>query len=594
MLLNGSVFPAAKAEGGKQKAEGGRQKAGCRLHVPLSAFCLPLSAFVLLCLVLTTAAETPGRRPGPRPALWVDNDTLSIPEPARKFETLHYDFFYATFGQAPRSFVARSGGPQPAWNVNAWDEVPDSSWYTNRHHLRPMTAEQIARGANQHAGPDLSGRLVVLEGKTAGTSLGFGRTRDAAKNLYYIKFDSVEYPELTTSSEVICDRFFHALGFNVPQEWIIYVRPDQIDVDPEAMIWDKSGRERRMTRADVEEVLKGSARAPDGRCRAVASLRVPGNKGGFHFHGTRRDDPNDLIPHQHRRELRGLRLLSAWLNHYDIRPGNTMDVYVEEDGRKFLRHYLLDFGSTLGSASYFPKTARMGYSYVWDTREMGKPFLTLGIYQPNWREHPAGVKFPSVGRFESEMFSPPLWKPVLPLVAFDYMDNADAFWAARLVMSFTEEQIRAAVRQGQLSDRQAEDFIVRTLVERQRKIGMYGFSVTSPLNAFRIMKTGGEQVLAFDDLAQKHGFTDPAGTCYAHTFARLGEKSYLGRPRSFRGHSIPLGELMKWAEPVDDPKAVFTVAIVARRAEPGFAERWVKVYLGRESGEFKLLGWERD
>jgi len=589
MLSRRSAFLPAKAEGGRQKA--------AKSPKPLlSAFRLLLSAFCLLLSALSVAAEAPGGEAGPRPALWVDNDTASIPEPARKFDTLHYDFFYATFGQAPRSFVGRLGAKQPAWNVNAWEEVPDSTWYTNRHHLHPMTAEQVARGANQHSGPDLSGRLAVLEGKTAGTSLGFGRTRDSAGNVYFIKFDSAEYPELTTASEVIAARFFHALGFHVPQEWIIYVRPEQIEIDPKATIWDKNGRQRQMTRADVEEVLKGSARAPDGRYRAVASLLLPGRvKGGFRFHGTSRDDPNDLIPHQNRRELRGLRLLSAWLNHYDIRPGNTMDTYVEQDGRKFLRHYLLDFGSALGSASFFPKTARMGFSYVWDTREMGKPFLTLGIYQPRWREHPAGVKFPSVGRFESEMFTPHLWKPVLPLVAFDYMDNADAFWAAKLVMSFTEEQVRAAVREGQLSDRQAEEYLVRTLLERQRKVGWYGFSVSRPLDGFRLGKTvGGEQVLLFDDLALKHGFAAPAGTYYVHTFSRLGEAGYLGRPRSFRGNSIPLDELMKWAGPAADAKAVFTLAIAARRAEPEFEERWVKVYLGREAGGFRLMGWERD
>ena len=33
-----------------------------------------------------------------------------------------------------------------AGNVNALDEVPDSSWFTNRLGRRPMTTEEIARG----------------------------------------------------------------------------------------------------------------------------------------------------------------------------------------------------------------------------------------------------------------------------------------------------------------------------------------------------------------------------------------------------------------------------------------------------------------
>lgn len=537
-----------------------------------------LRLLLLIIFAVALAAENPGRRTGPRPALWLDNDMAPIPEPARRMDTLNYDFFYATFGQAPRSFVGRLGEYQPAWNLNAWDEVPDSSWYTNRNHRRRMTPEEVARGANLGAGPDLSGALMVLEGKTAGTSLGFGRTRDAAGKVYYIKFDSAEYPELTTSSEIISARLFHALGFTVPQEWIIYVRPDQIHVDDRALIWDKSGRQRKMTRDDVENVLAGSARAPDGRYRAIASLALPGaNKGGFLFHGTRRDDPNDLIPHQHRRELRALRLLAAWLNHYDIRPGNTIDLYVEENGRKFLRHYLQDFGSTLGSASYFPKVPRMGFSYVWDTKEASRPFLTFGVYQPYWREHPAPVRFPSVGRLESEMFTPMAWKAALPLVAFDYLDDADAFWAAKLVMALSDEQIRAAVHEGQLSDPQAEEFLFRTLMERRKKVVEYGLAATSALDHFRISESAGKQYLEFDDLAGTGGY-------YVYALHAAGERARPGEAHSFRGRRIPLDRI----------PGPIVLSICARSENQDTVDQWAHVYLEPDGSGVRVRGWERD
>lgn len=425
---------------------------------------------VVLAAYLAPAENSPAKS---RPALWKDDDMASIPEPAVYKDALYYDFFNNTFGQPAQRLVGKLGKRQPAWNVNAWDEAPDSSWYTNRNHRHPMTPEEVHRGANRGPDPDLSGPLMVRN-KTAGTSPGFGATRDARGNTYFLKLDSAEYPELSTGAEVVSSRLFHAMGFNVPEEWIIYVRSDQIQVDPEAKIWDRTGRRRKMTQADVEETLKGVARMPDGRYRAVASLLLPGRpKGGFRFYGTREDDPNDLIPHQHRRELRGLRLLCAWLNHYDIRVGNTMDTYVKEDRREFLRHYLLDFGSTLGAASYFPKAPRMGFSYVLDIEEMAGPAFSLGLYQPRWRERPAPVVHPSVGRFDGEMFSPADWKPVFPIVSFSYMDAADARWAARIVTSFTEEQLRAAVRAGQFSDPRVEEMLVRTLVERQRKIAGY-------------------------------------------------------------------------------------------------------------------------
>lgn len=91
-----------------------------------------------------------------------------------------------------------------------------------------------------------------------------------------------------------------------------------------------------------------------GTYRAVASkFRGGVPKGPFSYHGVRDDDPNDIIPHEHRRDLRGLRVFGAWLHHNDIRRINSLDMYITENGRRFLRHYLIDFGATLGSASLF-------------------------------------------------------------------------------------------------------------------------------------------------------------------------------------------------------------------------------------------------
>ena len=82
--------------------------------------------------------------------------------------------------------------------------------------------------------------------------------------------------------------------------------------------------------------------------------------GRFEYHGTRADDPNDIYSHEHRRELRGGRVFAAWLNHDDSRAVNTMVVRHRENGRAYLKYYMVDFGSLLGSGTRFPNAIQSG------------------------------------------------------------------------------------------------------------------------------------------------------------------------------------------------------------------------------------------
>ena len=57
---------------------------------------------------------------------------------------------------------------------------------------------------------------------------------------------------------------------------------------------------------------------------------------------------------------------------------------------------------------------------------------------------------PSVGRFESETFDPEEWTPLYELAPFANRLPDDTFWAARQVMAFTDEDIRAIVEIGEI------------------------------------------------------------------------------------------------------------------------------------------------
>src|SRR5262245_5514247 len=120
-----------------------------------------------------------------------------------------------------------------------------------------------------------------------------------------------------------------------------------------------------MTWSDFEATVDNIPHYEDGSFRIMASLATPGKPTGpFRYQGTRSDDPNDIVPHENRRDLRGLFVIAAWLNHTDAKANNTLDTVVEEEGVQYVKHWLIDFGSALGSDSDRRKDARFGHKFM--------------------------------------------------------------------------------------------------------------------------------------------------------------------------------------------------------------------------------------
>jgi hypothetical protein len=239
-----------------------------------------------------------------------------------------------------------------------------------------------------------------------------------------------------------------------------------------------------MQESHVDEVLALSPRSEDGSYRASASEFVPGPPvGGFSTEGTRADDPNDVIPHEHRREIRGLRVFCAWLNHSDMKEDNSLDAYVEVGGRHFLRHYLIDFGEAFGGHGAEQDRPEDGYEHWLDWSAQGRAALSFGLWQRQW-EGRERTKWLSVGWFGADHFDPRAWKESYPFWPFWEMDDADAYWAAKIVMRFTRPMLEAVVREGQLSHPEAERYLVDVLDERRRIVGRTYLEAVSPLDYF--------------------------------------------------------------------------------------------------------------
>jgi hypothetical protein len=367
----------------------------------------------------------------PDDPIWRDADTRDIPPVAEFDLSKSYEFLNETFGETVRSHG-------PALNVNTVGEVPDSSWFTNRLGRHDMTIDEVVRGPNQVDGP-APGMWHVTGRPDSGITPKF-TIRDARGDIYMIKLDPAKFPELPSSVEVISTKIFHAIGYHVPEDFIVTFDVSRLDVEPGAKIRTDAGKKRLIQKADVEQWLKNTPRTANGSIRALASRYVPGKVvGQYRYTGMRPDDPNDIYPHERRRELRGLRVFAAWLKHDDARSLNSIDTYVEENGSHYIRHYLQDFGSNLGSGSTSAQQPRGGNEYLIERDKIAKGLFSLGLWTRNWTKvlYPAN---PSIGNVEADFFEPEKWKTEYPQPAFDQMDAADAFWAASITSRFSDDQ----------------------------------------------------------------------------------------------------------------------------------------------------------
>ena len=83
---------------------------------------------------------------------------------------------------------------------------------------------------------------------------------------------TTDYPELGTGAEAVVTRFFHALGYYVPQAIVGTLRRENLVIAKDATVRLPNGGRRPMKMSDVDEQLHRAERNPDG------SYRVSGSK----------------------------------------------------------------------------------------------------------------------------------------------------------------------------------------------------------------------------------------------------------------------------------------------------------------------------
>ena len=436
--------------------------------------------------------------------IWWEDDRADGPQPAVREPNLLRDQFTTTVvrplhrNAQPARLLRRAGTlfggslHREAANPNTLDEVPNSTWFTNRIGLFPMEPRECADPFGP--GPDRAGPWTVVRAKTEGVTPGFN-VRDAKGSVYVIKFDPPGELGVTTGAGAISGRILAAAGYNVPEDVIVTFGRGDLVLGEGVTVPDDLGRDRPMTERDLDAVLEKAEKTEDGRYHAIASRFLDGVPvGPFDFEGKRKDDPNDRIHHHHRRELRGLRVFAAWLNHFDTKQANTLDMWVEEDGRRFVRHYLIDFASTLGSgASGAEPMHSMEYGFdLWETLAR---LLSAGLREDAWRRLERREDLPEVGYWWSDGWDPTAFKPLTPNGAFARMTDRDGYWAAKIVSAFADEHLAAICETARFRDPEATAWVARVLAERRDLIARHWFTRECPLDFFRVEE---ERLVAVD------------------------------------------------------------------------------------------------
>ena len=502
---------------------------------------------------------------------------------------LFFDLMYGTFA-TPRMITPG----RRAANVNTADEVPDSNWFTNRILARPLSLDQLITGPNtlpperQGIGFRTAGKVTIIKPKNVGAAPGVV-VRGPLGETWFVSFDPPGHPGGATGALVVASKIFWALGYWQPEQYLANLREEDFEIAAEALIRPSSGRKRPMTRADLKALLGRVQANPDGSYRVVGSRLLPGKVlGGFRYHGTRPDDPNDVVPHEDRRELRALKVFGAWTNLVDIKAGNTIDTLIGDGGKSVVRHWLQDVGSTFGMGANGPHDWDEGWESLFAGDPLWKRLVSFGFYLQPWQTARYEAH-PSVGIFEGDAFEPETWSPRVPAGALLAARDDDHFWAARRVMAFSDEMIRGVVTAARFTDPAAERILAEVLIKRRDKIGRAYLPKVNPLVDFALDETG---ALTFVNAAvQAKVAAAPAGGYEARWFTfdnATGDTRPIGSPTRAMGERLPVAAGLPAAT------GAF-IQVDVRAIDPAHAA-WatpVRVYFRRTAQSWALAGLDR-
>lgn len=566
---------------------------------PLLAVAAAVAVVVMVAPVASGCASV---RPYPQQdPMRVDDDRQPFaPQPSTYFSPFAWDALDNTvFRPVANLFAVDPAGE--AVNVTALDEVADSSWFTNRIGAAPETVppEVLAIGPCAGAPPlDPAQPWTVVGGKPDGENPGFFiRGQDGSR--YLLKFDGAAQAPRATAADVIVTRIYWAAGFETPCNRIVFFDKDILALDPDAKAERSTGKKEPLTQEMVDAAFTRALRLPDGRYRANASLFLPGRPiGPFSYEGVRDDDLNDVVPHEDRRELRASSVLASWVNHFDSREQNSLDMWVAgDDGRGYVQHHIIDFGDCFGSLwEWDALSRRWGHAYMLDFGDVLADLFTFGLVVRPWDVAAFGASGDVFGYFDVAPFDPEGWVNEYPNPAFSRRSERDAHWMARIVAEFTDAHVRAVVATGAL-DEALDAELVRILLGRRDVLLRAWLPKRSPLVRPEVRDAGGVSELCLDDLAVATGLATGARRYDGRAWVGL-ELAEAAAPvrRDARGRACVA--LPRVPSARAEHATYMIVEITA--SSPGWPPRPIRAHLYQEGQEaqdgapsYRLVGLQR-
>jgi hypothetical protein len=543
--------------------------------------------------VLLAACATPlPAHPARSAPLWNDPDRHLFQDRPGKYYSGKYTDAVDQVALRPATQAFAFRASSEALNVNTLDEVPDSSWFMNRIGRHPFTPTQLASGPCTAPPLDPNTIWTVLSSKSDGIAPGFV-IRDTEGRRYLLKFDEPGQGPRSTAADAIASRLYYAAGYTVPCNRVVFFSRETLALASDAEQTDWLGHDHPYELGDLEASLASAPRTADGRYRALASLWLDGKSlGPWRFSGTRSDDPNDIIDHEDRRELRSLRLLAAWTGHVDAREQNTLALWMDAgNGWGWVRHALLDFGDCFGKLQSPPMLARRlaGHAYGVDFGQIAADLLTFGVIERPFESERFGLSGSVFGYFSLERFDPERWRPSYPNPAFQRMTERDGAWMARILARFEPAYIERAIRAGRLGAPALRVELMRVLLGRRERILRRYLPGHSSLSTPVIADWAEGTALCSDDLAVIGGISTSHETSVEAILKRADSVPEALPVRTDRSRICV--DLPKAAIAPAKPHELSVELRLVRSSEP--REGQLRTLLLKDSSGYQIIALER-